>query len=121
MTRCLPILGRWSCIVNSRLSSRVQNEVAASLRSQSRFLATEASTSVRNVVGLGCVKEADKVQKLQASLSDPTLFRQNAYVNGEWTFSLTGKTFSITNPATGEMIGTCPEMFVSMILVNVQF
>ncbi|BCI68439.1 NAD-dependent succinate-semialdehyde dehydrogenase [Acetobacter aceti] len=43
-----------------------------------------------------------------ANLSDPSLFREQAYIAGEWTASSSGKTLSVTNPATGEVIGTIP-------------
>lgn len=38
------------------------------------------------------------------------LIRTEAYVNGKWVSSVTGKTFDITNPATGELIATIPDM-----------
>lgn len=43
-----------------------------------------------------------------ANLSDPSLFREQAYIAGEWMTSSSGKTLSVTNPATGEVIGTIP-------------
>ncbi|KAL1839859.1 hypothetical protein VTJ49DRAFT_1045 [Mycothermus thermophilus] len=43
-------------------------------------------------------------------LRDPSLFKQNVcYVNGEWVTAASGKTFEVHDPATGELIGTCPE------------
>ncbi|KXH62564.1 NAD-dependent aldehyde dehydrogenase [Colletotrichum nymphaeae SA-01] len=44
-----------------------------------------------------------------SSLKDPSLFVQKSYINGQWTSSDSGKTFQVTNPATEEPIGTCPE------------
>ncbi|GBQ23559.1 aldehyde/betaine dehydrogenase [Acetobacter estunensis NRIC 0472] len=41
-------------------------------------------------------------------LNDPSLFREQALVAGEWINSSSGKTMSVTNPATGETIGTIP-------------
>ncbi|KPF90672.1 succinate-semialdehyde dehydrogenase [Novosphingobium sp. AAP83] len=42
------------------------------------------------------------------TLNDPTLLRQAAFVDGEWIVSgLPG--LDVTNPATGEIIGTVPE------------
>ena len=43
-------------------------------------------------------------------LTDNTLFRQQAYINGEWVDADNGATFEVTNPATGEVVGVVPEM-----------
>ncbi len=43
-------------------------------------------------------------------LNDKTLFRQQAYVNGEWVGADSGATFEVTNPATGEVLGVVPKM-----------
>ncbi|MEO6918055.1 MAG: NADP-dependent succinate-semialdehyde dehydrogenase [Collimonas sp.] len=43
-------------------------------------------------------------------LKDPTLFRQQAYLNGEWCNADGGGTHAVTNPATGETIGSVPLM-----------
>lgn len=43
-------------------------------------------------------------------LNDSTLFKQKAYIDGQWVDAVTGKTFEVTNPATGEVIGVVPEM-----------
>ena len=45
-------------------------------------------------------------------LTDPQLFRRGCYVGGEWRDAATGDTFEVTNPATGETIGTVPCMNV---------
>lgn len=44
------------------------------------------------------------------TLKDPSLFKQLAYINGEWCQAQSGKTIQVTNPATGEVIGSVPEM-----------
>jgi succinate-semialdehyde dehydrogenase/glutarate-semialdehyde dehydrogenase len=44
------------------------------------------------------------------SLKDPSLFRQQCYINGEWADADSGKTIDVTNPATGEVLGTIPNM-----------
>lgn len=41
---------------------------------------------------------------------DSQLFKQHAYINGEWLSALGGETQSIFNPATGQLIGTVPMM-----------
>ena len=43
-------------------------------------------------------------------LKDPTLLRQQAYINGEWSDADNGATLAVTNPATGEQLGTIPLM-----------
>ncbi|MEV4780368.1 NADP-dependent succinate-semialdehyde dehydrogenase [Burkholderia sp. LMU1-1-1.1] len=43
-------------------------------------------------------------------LKDPTLLRQQAYINGVWSDADNGETHPVTNPATGEQIGTVPRM-----------
>jgi succinate-semialdehyde dehydrogenase/glutarate-semialdehyde dehydrogenase len=43
-------------------------------------------------------------------LKDPSLFRQQAYVNGEWCGADSGATHPVTNPATGETVGSVPLM-----------
>ena len=43
-------------------------------------------------------------------LKDPSLLRQQAYINGEWLDADNGATVAVTNPATGEQIGTVPVM-----------
>ncbi len=41
-------------------------------------------------------------------LKDTTLFRQQCYVNGAWIDAAGGTTLPVTNPATGEKLGTVP-------------
>ena len=43
-------------------------------------------------------------------LKDPSLFRQQAYINGEWCNADKGGSHAVTNPATGETIGSVPLM-----------
>ena len=44
------------------------------------------------------------------STAAPSLFRQQCYVNGQWVDAASGRTTDVTNPATGEVIGTVPRM-----------
>ena len=46
-------------------------------------------------------------------LNDPSLLRQQAYLNGRWCDADNGETCEVTNPATGEVIGTVPKMGAS--------
>jgi len=43
-------------------------------------------------------------------LNDPTVFRQECYLNGIWSSAESGATITVSNPATGEIIGTIPKM-----------
>jgi len=42
------------------------------------------------------------------SLNDSDLFRQHAFVGGQWKASASGKTMTVDNPSTGETIGSIP-------------
>lgn len=44
-------------------------------------------------------------------MSDPaSLLRSSAYINGKWASAMSGKTFAVTNPATGAELTTVPDM-----------
>ncbi|WP_319003304.1 NAD-dependent succinate-semialdehyde dehydrogenase [Celeribacter naphthalenivorans] len=43
-------------------------------------------------------------------LKDANLLRMQAYVNGDWVDADTGATLTVINPATGETVGTVPQM-----------
>src|SRR5216110_343537 len=44
------------------------------------------------------------------NLKDPSLFRQQCYVDGKWADADSGKSIPVNNPATGEILGTVPNM-----------
>jgi succinate-semialdehyde dehydrogenase/glutarate-semialdehyde dehydrogenase len=44
------------------------------------------------------------------SLEDADLMRNQAYIGGRWCDADSGATFDVTNPATGETLGTVPNM-----------
>ena len=44
------------------------------------------------------------------SLKDERLFRQQCYIDGSWEDADDGKTIDVSNPATGEKLGTVPKM-----------
>jgi len=46
-------------------------------------------------------------------LKDPTLLRQQSYIDGEWVDADGRGTLDVKNPATGEKIGTVPKMGVA--------
>lgn len=43
-------------------------------------------------------------------LKDPSLFREACYVNGKWVGADSSETIDVTNPASGEVLGTIPKM-----------
>lgn len=43
-------------------------------------------------------------------LNDPNLFREKCYIDGKWLDADTGQTIDVTNPATGDVLGTVPKM-----------
>ena len=43
-------------------------------------------------------------------LNDPDLLKQKAFLDGTWCNADSGKRMEVINPATGELIGTVPEM-----------
>jgi len=48
--------------------------------------------------------------KSMIAMKDPALFREKCYINGQWIDADSGKTIAVTNPATGETIGSIPRM-----------
>lgn len=56
----------------------------------------------------------DQINMRDASfLKDPSLFRQQAYVAGQWVDADDGKTLAVTDPSTGETIGNVPDLGAS--------
>ena len=43
-------------------------------------------------------------------LTDPSLLKQQAYINGAWTDANDQSVFDVTNPATGQLIAQVPDM-----------
>ena len=43
-------------------------------------------------------------------LKDPSLLRQQSYIDGEWRQRRQRRTLDVRNPATGDKIGTVPKM-----------
>lgn len=41
---------------------------------------------------------------IRSHLKDPSLFREDAFINGKWVKAKAGTTFSVNNPATGDII-----------------
>ena len=47
---------------------------------------------------------------VKIKLEDPSLLRQQCYVNGEWVDAASGGTIEVNNPATGEVIASVPSL-----------
>ena len=47
---------------------------------------------------------------MSLQLNDPSLLRQQAYVNGQWCEADSGARTEIRNPANGELVGSVPNM-----------
>ncbi len=43
-------------------------------------------------------------------LHDPELFRQQCYIDGEWTDAGARREIAVTNPATGQLLGSVPDV-----------
>ena len=51
--------------------------------------------------------------KTELKLSNPALFREQSYVNGEWISADNGATFNVSNPADGSLLAKVAELDVS--------
>lgn len=47
---------------------------------------------------------------LTMPINDPSLVREQCYINGQWVDADRGETMDVTNKATGEVLGTVPKM-----------
>ncbi|SUG60220.1 succinate-semialdehyde dehydrogenase [Salmonella enterica subsp. arizonae] len=43
-------------------------------------------------------------------LNDPTLFRQQALIDGQWRNANCGEMIAVINPASGQLLGNVPKM-----------
>lgn len=48
-------------------------------------------------------------------LNNPSLLKQQSYINGVWVDAVDKKSFAITNPATGESIATVPSVSAAQV------
>ncbi len=53
---------------------------------------------------------ATALQDIRHRLRDPSLFREQCYVDGEWVEAADGARITVTDPATGEVLGSVPAM-----------
>ncbi|MBI47305.1 MAG: succinate-semialdehyde dehydrogenase (NADP(+)), partial [Marinobacter sp.] len=47
---------------------------------------------------------------MSLELKNRELLREQAYINGQWITAKSGKTFAVTDPASGEQLATVPDM-----------
>jgi succinate-semialdehyde dehydrogenase/glutarate-semialdehyde dehydrogenase len=55
------------------------------------------------------------LKSLRVQLDDPRLLRQQCYVGGSWIEADSKKTITVTDPATGETVGTVPSLGVEEV------
>ena len=53
---------------------------------------------------------ATALEDVRIRLADPGLFRERAYVDGAWVDAGSRKTISVSDPASGETLGTVPSL-----------
>jgi len=54
--------------------------------------------------------QAQKIAAATPKLADSRLFREQCYIDGRWADADSGATIEVTNPATGDVLGTVPKM-----------
>ena len=54
------------------------------------------------------------LQKASAmpKLKDPSLFKQQAFINGEWVDADDKASFTVNNPSNGQILGNVPNLSV---------
>ena len=53
---------------------------------------------------------ATALKDISSGISDSALFRQQCYIDGAWVDADSGETIAVTDPATGEHLGTVPKL-----------
>jgi len=53
---------------------------------------------------------ATALEDIRNQLNDPALFREQAYVDGEWVEAASGERMTVYDPATGKALGSVPRM-----------
>ncbi len=53
---------------------------------------------------------ATALEDIRNQLNDPALFREQAYVDGEWVEAASGERMTVYDPATGRPLGSVPRM-----------
>jgi len=66
---------------------------------------TQAGQKVYHIASI-----QNEYEDIMLKLKDPTLLRQQAYIDGEWCDAEDAQTVDVINPATGATLGTVPHM-----------
>jgi succinate-semialdehyde dehydrogenase/glutarate-semialdehyde dehydrogenase len=56
---------------------------------------------------------APELRPVPPKLADPNLLRQQCYIDGAWVDADDGKTLPVTDPATGALLGTVPNVGIA--------
>ncbi|PSR87158.1 Aldehyde/histidinol dehydrogenase [Coniella lustricola] len=84
--------------------------MSMSLLSASSRLVPRLARFQRSTLPTICLASRRLASTMAPKLNDPSLLKTDVcYVNGEWVKAASGKTFEVHDPATGELVGTCPE------------
>ncbi len=51
-----------------------------------------------------------RIESGAPALTDPDLFRELCYIDGQWVGAASGETQEVNNPASGDVMGTVPKM-----------
>lgn len=69
-----------------------------------------AAQSTLRFVPAVSITLARSASTMAPKLNDPSLLKQNVnYINGQFVPAISGKTFKVTDPSTGELVGTSAE------------
>lgn len=66
--------------------------------------------SSRGVISNTIYQMAKFSTHARPTLANPELFKEQAYINGQFVSAKSGKTFEVTDPATLEKVGVAPEL-----------
>ncbi|WWD07956.1 hypothetical protein V865_006065 [Kwoniella europaea PYCC6329] len=93
---------------------------AIALTSQRTFSHSSRPTitpSVRLSQNIASIRNMSNWPKVTAEnplgLDDPSLLIQKGLIDGKWVGTESGETFEVNDPASGKVIGTCPDQTVS--------
>ncbi|WWC87224.1 uncharacterized protein L201_002112 [Kwoniella dendrophila CBS 6074] len=101
----------------SRLNNKVRPVAGLvgqrALSIAARPLITSGATAGRRIVGVRYASNWPKVtSENPLGLDDPSLLIQKGLIDGKWVDTKSGKTFEVTDPASGKVLGTCPDQTV---------
>src|SRR5438876_394004 len=103
----------FSSMIGTRLLRFARNDSAVIAKSAATKQSRAASPIQRAIlpkIRAGRTYDSSERGRCAMKLSDAKLFRQQCYINGEWVNALNRGTIPVTNPATGETLGTVPRM-----------